>query len=81
MILPNKHITVAQSLWGLAAFLLTFLDSPKTVDELWAKFEVINDSKHFPAKQSFERVVLALDFLYLIDAVEVTEEGKIKLCA
>ncbi|MCB0517542.1 MAG: hypothetical protein H6577_22955 [Lewinellaceae bacterium] len=81
MILPNKHITVSQSLWGLAAFLLTFLDVPKTVDELWSKFEKINDSPKFPARQSFERVVLALDFLYLIDAIEITGDGKIKLCA
>jgi hypothetical protein len=81
MILPNKHITVSQSLWGLAAFLLTFLESPKTVDELWVKFEKINNTNQFPAKHSFERVVLALDFLYLIDAIEVTADGKIKLCA
>ncbi len=81
MILPSKHITVAQSLWGLAAFLVTFLEAPKTVDELWAKFEKINDTKQFPAKHSFERVVLALDFLYLIDAIEMTGDGKIKLCA
>lgn len=81
MILPNKHITVSQSLWGLAAFLLTFLDAPKTVDELWVKFEKINDTQQFPAKHSFERVVLALDFLYLIEAIEVTSDGKIKLCA
>lgn len=81
MILPNKHITVSQSLWGLGAFLLTFLDSPRTVDELWIKFEKINDTHQFPAKHSFERVVLALDFLYLINAIEVTTDGKIKLCA
>ncbi len=81
MILPNKHITVSQSLWGLAAFLLTYLDAPKTVDELWTKYEKINDTQQFPARHSFERVVLALDFLYLIDAIDVTYEGKIKRCA
>lgn len=81
MILPSKHITIAQSLWGLAAFLIIFLEAPKTVDELWAKFEKINDTSKLPAKHSFERVVLALDFLYMIDAIEMTGDGKIKLCA
>ncbi len=80
MILPAKHISLAESLFGLGAYLLRFLDTPKTVDELWSAYLTVNDTDEFPAYHSFDNVILALDFLYLIGSVGVNSQGLLQ-CA
>lgn len=35
MILPTKHIRVADSLLGIGGYVLSILDEPKTLDEIW----------------------------------------------
>jgi len=81
MILPNKHITISQSLLGLGGYILTILESPQTIDELWLYLEKTLGSSKFPTKHTFENMILALDFLYVIRAIDYTSEGKINLCA
>lgn len=81
MILPNKHITISQSLLGLGGYILTVLETPQTIDELWQYLEKTLGSPKFPTKHTFENMILALDFLYLIQAVDYTSEGKIERCA
>jgi hypothetical protein len=78
MILPAKHIRFAESLLGLGGKLLTFVKQPMTVDEIWREYsKVNNDKKKFPAYHSFDNVVLALNLLYVIGAIEITPEGKV----
>lgn len=67
MILPTKHLTPAQSLLGVGARLLERLDRPKTVNQLW------EESRADPSVATFDRFVLALDLLYLVRAVELTD--------
>jgi len=81
MILPDKHITISQSLLGLGGYILTVLDSPQTIDELWQQLEKTLGSSKFPTKHTFENMIMALNFLYMIRAIDYTPEGKIEICA
>jgi len=78
MILPTKHIKLSESLVGLGAYLLKYLDKPKTVDQLWTIFsKKINNTKKFPAYHNFDDVVLALNLLFMIGAVDINDKGEI----
>ena len=57
--------------------LLTFLESPRKVENLWAEFQKINDSQVLPAYHAYEHFILALDFLYLAGALHLDEDGNI----
>lgn len=78
MILPSKHIRLSESLLGLGAVLLDFLNAPMTIDELWFKFLEINNRKEtFPAYHSFDNLILALDCLYAMGIIDIEENGNI----
>ncbi len=80
MIFPAKHIRLSESLLGLSAFVLSFLDTPKNVDQLWKDVKRINSSTHFPAQHSYDNLLLTLDYLYLVDAVNINRSGYISIC-
>lgn len=63
MILPTKHIPQHEALIGVGATLLRNLDVPRTVSGLW---ECVRAE---PNVGTFERFILAADFLYFIGAV------------
>lgn len=65
MILPNKHIKTRNSILGIGATLLSNLQSPQTVTQLWEKANKV------PEIESFEKFSLALDFLFIIDAIKL----------
>ncbi len=71
MILPSKHVKVQQSLLGLAALLLTQLQSSDTVSSLWFR---VSDN---PNIGSFFRFTLALDLLFLMGALDL-RSGKLR---
>lgn len=78
MIVPTKHIRFSESLFGLGAIILSILSEPQTVDELWHKFSDFNNDKlRFPSYHSFDHLVLAIDYLYLIGAIDVNNKGEI----
>ena len=78
MILPQKHITLQESLLGLSSFVLLQLDqSDLTVDEIWLKYLKINNSKKFPAKHNFDDIILAIDILFSLKKIKSTSEGKL----
>ncbi len=64
MILPNKHLGLSRSILGQGAALLETLREPQTVSSLWSAV------RSRPEFVSFKRFILALDFLYLVGAVE-----------
>lgn len=79
MILPSKHLRFSESLLGLGGVLLTFIKEPVTIDDIWLKYSEINNTKNkFPAYHSFDNIILALDYLYLIGAIEINNVGKIQ---
>jgi hypothetical protein len=63
VILPTKHIPVAQSLLGEGAGVLKLLDKPVTLTRLW---ERIRTESQLP---NYERFLLSLDLLYALDAI------------
>ena len=67
MILPTKHIDVSRSLIGLGAEVLNHIDRPQTVSTLWQSATSIKGIG------SFETFTMALDFLYVIGAIEFEE--------
>jgi hypothetical protein len=76
MLLPDKHIGFAESLIGLGSFVLENLASPRDVDALWKCFEKVRGHE-FPAFHSFDNLVLTVDMLFAIGAVELRDDGKL----
>lgn len=73
MILPDKYIPSHHSLIGIGALIIRCLDRPKTVTVLWSEL------KAFPEVRTFERLVLSLDLLYIIGALDI-EDGLLVKC-
>jgi hypothetical protein len=80
VLMPDKHIKLSESFYGLGSFVLELLVFPKTIDELWGIFSKAVTSKEYPSQHSFEHLVLAVDFLYAISAVELQSNGALKRC-
>lgn len=80
MLLPDKHITIAESILGLSSFALERLQQPVHVDTIWAEFENVNNSKSYPAYHTFENMLLALAFLFSIGVIEKDDRGRILRC-
>jgi hypothetical protein len=71
MILPDKNIFLSQSLLGLGAILLPKLKSPQTVSSLWEKVRKSGEINYY------EKYILTLDLLYLLNLIEF-DEGLLK---
>ena len=80
MILPDKHIKLSESILGLGGVLVKLLNHDYFVDELWKKFEKINNSPEMPTNHTYDNFLLTLDFLFLIGAVNVNNDGRLYLC-
>lgn len=78
MILPSKHIKISESLLGLGAFILRDIrKEPLTIDQIWFKVNKQNVSKKAMAYHGFDNVILALNYLYIIGAIDINSEDKI----
>lgn len=71
MILPDKYIPLEETYIGLGWLLLRKLDTPLDVLRLWRRV------KDCPQVSTYHRFVLALDFLYVLGAIEFCD-GKLK---
>jgi hypothetical protein len=80
MILPSKHIKISESIIGLSGYLLKYLEKPKDLQAIWDEYSKDNNTSSFPAYHGFDHVVLALDFLYTIGAIDTTPSGEIIKC-
>jgi hypothetical protein len=80
MLLPDKHITLAESILGLGAVVLESLDRPRTIDYLFKTVRQLRDAGRMPAFHDFDTVTLAVLFLYSVGVVESTESGTIRRC-
>lgn len=67
MILPDKYISVDNSLLGVGAIIIKYLNQPRTVTSLWSDLSKISEVS------TFERFVLGLNLLYMIGAIELKE--------
>lgn len=73
MILPSKHLTQSRALIRVGAEILSQLDEPRTVSELWERARSTRLSKASELPLSFDWFILALTFLYAIFAVEMND--------
>ena len=65
MILPTKHLPVEKTVLGAGAVVLEELRRPMTVTQLWDRL------RDHPAVGTYERLVLALDLLFLFGAIRL----------
>lgn len=81
MILPTKHINFSESLLALGAAILESIDydTATSIDELWRRISLLQQSERLPAKHTFDNVILAVVFLHSLDLVE-EENGEVKRC-
>ena len=63
MILPNKYISISDSLLGSGAALIRQLDRPRTVSYLWDKI------RKEPIFSTFEHFTRTLTLLYILEIV------------
>jgi hypothetical protein len=72
VILPSKHLSQERALLTVGGRILQHLHQPKTVSALW---EALTPRGENPTRLttplSYDGFVLALDLLYLIDAIEM----------
>lgn len=76
MILPKKHIKLSESLFAMGAIVLKEINKSKTVDEVW---ELVKDNKLINPI-TFDSFILALDYLYCINLIEINDEGGLVRC-
>jgi hypothetical protein len=76
MILPTKRLSVGRSILAIGAELLRLLNEPKTVSRLWDELQHSLAERHGKTTITYDWFVLALDLLYMINAVNY-ERGRI----
>lgn len=69
MILPTKRISEGRSLIRIGGDVLSLLDDPKTVSRLWDEFQQMRKMKTASLQVTYDWFVLALDLLYMLNAV------------
>ncbi|MGP8330440.1 MAG: ABC-three component system middle component 6 [Methanosarcinaceae archaeon] len=79
MIMPTKHIRFSESILGFGSYILSNLDTPKSVDTLWKKYNADFENELYFAKQSFDNLILAIVFLYSINTI-IEEDGELRKC-
>jgi hypothetical protein len=73
MILPSKHLSQSRALVGIGAEILSQLDEPLAVSEIWERVRAVRAGKRDEPSLSFDWFVLALTFLHAIFAVEMSD--------
>jgi hypothetical protein len=68
MILPGKHLKQNKALLGIGAEIISNLDEPRTVSELWEQIRIGRENSS--SNLSFDWFILALTFLYTIGAID-----------
>lgn len=76
-LLPEKHVRTSESLLGLGAIALSCLAvEPKNLDALWADMKELGPVKRrVHGTITLDSLVLAIDFLFVVGAVQLNDEG------
>lgn len=70
MILPTKHILPDRALLSVGADILRLVGEPKTVSSLWDSIRKQRANAVMSSPIDYEWFILALDFLFIIGAVD-----------
>lgn len=79
MILPNKYISISESLIGLSAIILQLIsDNAYTTEEVWNRLnkEYI-ETDRLKSKPSYSKFILCITYMYLSNMINYTKEGVI----
>lgn len=77
MILPKKHISLYESLFGYGAFLLELIKEPTTMELLWKRYQDAYKQKNYSVKFTFDQFIVTIDYLFMINAISFDERGMI----
>lgn len=80
MLLPDKHITLSESILGLGCIILELLSSNKDIDELYIDLGSLYRKGVVEAYHSYENTVLAVSFLYAVGAIDKDNMGRLYRC-
>lgn len=80
MILPEKHLSVEESIFGFGAFLLSKINKKTTIDSLWQSYSEDYKNNVYDVKFSFDQYIVVIDYLYSIGAVDLNKKGGLFLC-
>lgn len=76
-LLPHKHVRFCDSVIALSGYLRQLLTEPRTIEELWTLVD--RDQSDWPVRPHFNHVVLALDVLYAIKQVKLSQDGRVQV--
>jgi hypothetical protein len=79
MILPSKSIGQDLALLTVGAQILQHLESPATVNAIWDRVISFRAERDSPSALPFWWFALALDLLFSINAVDITD-GQLVRC-
>lgn len=77
MIIPTKHLAQDRALLTVGAKILPSLETPITVSALWEQLSRDSTSPTSPSNLRYDAFVLALDLLFLMGTIELSD-GLIK---
>lgn len=76
--MPSKKITISESIIGIGALVLSVLDEPILIDDCWKKLnQKYVDNETLTKLCTFKKFILTLDFLYLLNVININEDGEI----
>lgn len=78
MILPKKHLTIEESLFGFGAYLLQHIKNNISVDNLWRIYLREYKDSIYNIKFNFDQYIVAIDYLFLIGAIVINEKGELE---
>lgn len=77
MILPKKHVSLEESLFGFGAYLLEHIHARITVDNLWTIYLKEYENMLYSTRFSFDQFIITLDYLYAIGVLTINEKGEL----
>ena len=81
MILPDKYISIEQSLIGLSALILDVVGKDEiTIEKLWSKFSkkyFENSKTKLSHQPSFQKFMMTLNFMYATDMIGCDMEKEV----
>jgi len=80
VLLPDKHITISESILGLACIVIELLTSYKDIDELYIEIGQLQRKREIEAYHSYDNTVLAVSFLYTIGVIDKDNFGRVYRC-
>ncbi len=73
MILPNKYLKESEAILGIGAILIQKIPSSIFISDLWESVKEISNIGNF------ERFILGLDLLFLLDLIKIENNKIIKI--